>query len=340
MEHSPERRAPSASALLDELHKIHAILTNKSPEEIMAAFTADKGSKNILHVRERFPWKICVAACGAAALAAAAYRFVLPEIRRDAPRAQTAPDTARNASSAATQVPSVSSAFHKMPESGVAPAIPKGNAVQPGKIAVIAAAHGVSSVARPLPRNAATLTTSLMASLQEKYGTSDGLVLMKKELGARNFQNVLALYDLLPKDQARQPEALILKMRVLTLSGNFGRLNQFLESNNLNDGEFLLEKAKFAFHNKNFADCQKLLARSLGLPHEFIDYDVLKREVFYYTALCLTAQFDAAPTNKTYKDALDAWWQLRNALRNNPDHEYNRTAELELQRMAKKMQKG
>ena len=128
-------------------------------------------------------------------------------------------------------------------------------------------------------------------------------------------------------------------MRVFEATGSLGKLAQLLENNSINDGEFVLEKAKFAFRNQNYAECKRLLVQSLNLPHPFIDYDVLKQEVSYYTALCLTAQFDASPTEQTYKDALDAWWQLRNVLRNNPDHEYNRKAESELQRMAKKMQK-
>lgn len=338
MEHAPERRAPSASALLDELHKIHAILTNKSPEEIMAAFTVDKGSKHILKVRKRFPWKVCSAACGVAVLALGVHRFVMPVVQRSMPRTQEIAGSAGNSLSATTQAPLVSTAVRATPESNASSAVVR---ERPSTVAAaVVTRHKGAAPAKPLSRNAATPTMSLMATLQEKYGTSDGLVLMEKELGARNFQNVLSLYDLLPNDQARQPEALILKMRVLALSGNFGRLSQFLESNNLNDGEFVLEKAKFAFHNKNYAECRKLLERSLNLPHAFVDYDVLKREVFYYTAQSLTAQFDATPTQKTYKDALDAWWQLRNALRNNPEDEYNRTAELELQRMAKKMQKG
>jgi hypothetical protein len=180
---------------------------------------------------------------------------------------------------------------------------------------------------------------SLFESLQEKYSTSDILVIMEKEIKEKNYQNVLVLYDVLPKEQARTPQAQIFKLRALQKTDNQGSLAQFLESARVNDGEFFLERAKLSLRDRNYAECKRLLSQCLNLPHTSIDYDLLKQEVYYYTALCATAQFDAAPAEQTYKEALDSWWQLRTALRANPDHEYNKKAIAELQRMAKKMQK-
>jgi hypothetical protein len=129
-------------------------------------------------------------------------------------------------------------------------------------------------------------------------------------------------------------------MRALERTNSPGRLSQLLASNAVNDGEFVLGKARFAFKNRKYDECKRLLSHCLNLPHAFIDYDILKQEVYYYTALCITEQFDANPTEQAYKEALDSWWQLRSALRSNPGHEYNQKAAVELQRMGKKMQKG
>ncbi|HMD68967.1 MAG TPA: serine/threonine-protein kinase [Chitinivibrionales bacterium] len=335
MEQAPEKRVHSAAALLDELHKIHALFTNRSPEQIMAAFTAGKGKKTVLATRRRFPLKAVAAVCLAAAAAAGLYVLVWPLaehslMSKPAQSAQPAP----NAAPARPAIPA-------------SPAPSEAAAPEPRQTAAAARTRQTSPGKQPSPAPAAKLSgretappASLLSSLQEKYGTDDNLVIMEKELAARNYQNVLSLYDLLPNNVARAPKALILRMRVFEATGNLGRLAQLLESNSVNDGEFFLEKAKFAFRNQNYAECRRLLALSLTVPHAFIDYDLLRQEVSYYTALCLTAQFDANPTEQTYKDALDAWWQLRNALRSNPDHEYNRKAVSELQRMAKKMQKG
>ncbi len=336
MEQAPDKREPSAAALLDELHKIHALFTNRSPEQIMAAFTAGKGTKTVLATRRRFPLKAVAAVCLAAAATAGMYVLVWPLAQYSL---MSIPASQAVAPRPAVPAPPVQTEAAKPAPSEAAAPEPHQTAAARTRVA--------SPGKQPSPAPAASLSSretaqpaSLFSSLREKYGTDDNLVIMEKELAARNYQNVLSLYDLLPKDVAHTPKPLILRMRVFEATGNLGRLAQMLESNSVNDGEFILEKAKFAFRNQNYAECRRLLAQSLTVPHAFIDYDVLRQEVSYYTALCLTAQFDANPTEQTYKDALDAWWQLRNALRNNPDHEYNRKAVSELQRMAKKMQKG
>jgi hypothetical protein len=64
-----------------------------------------------------------------------------------------------------------------------------------------------------------------------------------------------------------------------------------------------------------------------------MDYEQLKREAHYYQALCATAAFDAAPSESTYKAALDAWYQVRSALRGDPGHRYNQRARSETQRI-------
>jgi serine/threonine-protein kinase len=331
VEQEPEKRVPSASALLDELHRIHALLTNKSPEQIMAAFvSASSGKKTVLGTRRRFPWKPLAAACIAVALAWGGYALVRPLLTHPVSLQPVSKSTtaAQPPAPAAIAPPEPVKPVSE-PRQGGFPAKTKGASTKP----LSAAAAGKSSARE------AVQPLSLVASLQEKYGTADGLVIMEKELSAKNYQNVLAVYDMLPKELARAPKAVILKMRVLAATGSLGRLSQLLEGNSINDGEFVLEKAKFAFRNQKYDECKRLLSRSLTLPHAFVDYDMLKQEVSYYTALCVTAQFDANPTDKAYKEALDAWWQLRNTLRNNPDHEYNKEAEAELQRLAKKMQK-
>jgi hypothetical protein len=328
MEEDQGKRVPSAAALLDELHKIHANITSRSPEEIMASFIAIGSEKKVAAVRRRFPWKRCAAVLALALLGAGAYLYLWPQYRFF---------TARRAAALIAPVP-LPAAQPVPPAPTEAPA-----AAKPG--ATTAAAEptgapvrkkGISSV-KPAARPRRPFSQAEL--LQEKYSTNDYLVIMGKELKVKNYQNILGLYDMLPKEQARTTQALIYKMRALEKTQNLGRLAQFLESNTISDGEFLLAKAIFSFKNQRYDECKKFLAQCMSLPHAYIDYDILKQEVYYYTALCVTAQFDASPTEQNYKEALDSWYQLRAALRLTPDHEYNKKASSELQRMAKKMQK-
>jgi len=87
MEQDPDRRLPSAAALLDELHRIHAMLTGKSPEEIMAAFTAaSAGRKVVLARRRRVPWRPIAAVFAGAAIVAGAYLYLWPRYKLFAAR--------------------------------------------------------------------------------------------------------------------------------------------------------------------------------------------------------------------------------------------------------------
>jgi hypothetical protein len=191
----------------------------------------------------------------------------------------------------------------------------------------------------PVPATGQQAKT-LIESLQEKYGTDDTFAIMEKELRVMNFQSILYIYENLKAEQAKSGKALVLKLRALDGIGNRSMVALFLNTESLNDGEFYLAKAKLAYVNGKFEDCKKLLTKSLTLPHAFMDYETLKREAFYYTALCNTALFYSGPSERTYKEALDAWWQLRTALRSDPDHPYNKKAVSEMQRMAIKIQKG
>ncbi len=336
MEQSPDSRVPTASALLDELHKIHALLTNKSPEQIMAAFMASgDGGKTVLATRSRLPRILLFSASLAAALAAAGFvflPFLIERLPRPAPVAMVPAAPAVQAPTA--PVPPADAAEAAKPR-----VEPQHEESPPGNKVVASVKSRSPAAPRPASAESQQQPPALVPSLLEKYGTSDRLVVMEKELEAKNYQNVLALYDALPPETERSPKAVLFKMRVFSATGSMGRLAQLLQAADINDAEFVLEKAKFAFRNKGYAESRRLLEKSLTLPHVLIDYDVLKQEAAYYAAQCRTAEFDANPTEQTYKDALDAWWQLRNTLRNNPDHEYNKKAAWELQRMAKKMQK-
>lgn len=159
-------------------------------------------------------------------------------------------------------------------------------------------------------------------------------------MGEKNYKNILYIYDHLTAEQSKSGQALIFKLRALDGLGNKSMAALFLKTASLNDGEFYLAKAELAYSNRDFEECRKLLKQSLTLPHALLDYEVLKREAFYYTALCTTALFDSEPNEQKYKEALDAWWQLRTVLRSNPQHPYNKKANVEMQRMAIKMQKG
>jgi hypothetical protein len=341
MQQEPQKRVADADQLLKELTAIHRKLTGKSPEEIMAQVMAAKtGRKVVLGVRHRFPWKIAAVLCVGAALAAATYRFGVPayrQYRAGKAREEIGPYAVAMAMTAGTQPA-------RSPDSGDYLAVHNVKEQKPGLSAEVSAIRktrgapalqaAVKAAQNPPPQK------PLEVSLAEKYGASDPLEIMQKELGSKNYINVLNLYNGLPVNVAKSGQAIILKMHALEGAGNNAALTEFFHGTSLNDAELYLAKAKLAFRTRDYAGCRKLLDQCLSSPHAFTEYDILKREAYYYTAQCATALFDNDPNEQTYKNALDAWWQLRSALRSDPLHEYNKKAGDELQRMAKKMQKG
>ncbi|MGB7568117.1 MAG: serine/threonine-protein kinase [Chitinivibrionales bacterium] len=337
MQHDPQKRIASASRLLHELEIIHAGLTKKRPEEIMADLINTASDKKVvLASRRHIPWRaiaaLLIAGCGAVLFYS--HRTAIQSFFK---HAEAAP---------ALQKPTEQNpAFSRVPQF----TNPQINNKKPSSIdknAVFKTNAPEKTIpSRPnnriLPGPAREQQTkTVLESLREKYGTDDTIAIMEKEWRTKNFQNVLRIYDGLTAEQAKSGRALILKLRALDGIGIKSALASFLRTVSLNDGEFYLAKAELAYLNRDFEECRKLLGQSLAVPHAMMDYEILKREVFYYTALCSTASFDNDPNERTYKEALDAWWQLRTHLRSNPDHAYNKKAIVEMQRMAIKMQKS
>jgi tetratricopeptide (TPR) repeat protein len=214
----------------------------------------------------------------------------------------------------------------------------------PTRLQTIHQAGGESGVPRqntaksPSPDDPAKSPRSSTDQPPKKSGPEDYVAMMEKESMTKHYQTVLRLFERLTALQAKSPQALILKLRALDKTASRIVYAGFVRSVSINDGEFYLAKARLAFEKHDYEECKKLLSQSLSLPHVLMDYESLKLETSYYSALCSTALFDADPLEKTYKESLDAWWQLRSMLRNTPDHPYNKKAIGEIQRMGMKMQ--
>jgi serine/threonine-protein kinase len=306
MVHDREKRPESAALLLAELEKIHRSFTDEQPEQVMKQLVGSSlTEKIVVSSRRRLPLiQIGAGVAIAAILLPAA--LMLAHMRR-APAA-----AARQSVQLPTPAQTAAS-----PSQGPAPrAAPPEAARTPG----------------PLKPKFKTFAQTLI----EKHGTNDLLDILVTEFTSGNFLNASNLYKELPAQQANSPKALIYEMRTLSTLGRSAELAQFLSRCTLDDGEILLEKAKAAFGRGNISDAQQLLDASLKSPRQFMDSDNLRQEVYYYRAQCATAVFDAVPSEASYKNALGAWWQVRNELRSSPNHRYNQKAVSETQRIAEK----
>jgi serine/threonine protein kinase len=332
MQHDPQKRAPSASVLMKKLTTVHYSLTDKSPEEILSCFIGDPSNqKFILATRRHIPAGLVVTFVLVSLIG-----FLLSNKWSETVGRLDCPKKIAGLLKRARFFPAaLSPAGRPAWQADVS-----GNKVSPGAAGSASPAPDAAEKSPAASKKKNTHRRSLVETLLEKYATSDTLALMENEWRAKNHEKVLAIYDLLSSEQARTGQAIILKLRSLDALDQKEQLADFIAKNELNDGEFFLEKAKIALRNGNLPGARLMLEVSLSSPHAFVDYDHLKREVCYFTAQAATAEFDVSPNEQTYKAACDAWWLLKSAIRSAPEHDYNKKAAEELQRMAHHMHKG
>jgi serine/threonine protein kinase len=333
MQQDPKKRPATAAVLLKELTKIHNSLTTKSPEEIMSCLVTDPSNqKIILATHRRIPLGL-IATLGIVSVTGFFLSNRGIHFLKDFNFYETVSLFSQKLGLNALSVTPNISENKGLPQGppNTVSSLADSNAL----LSTNSAEKSVSNKNKKSSRK-----KSLIELLKEKYSINDTLAIMEKEWNAKNFDNVLSLYGFLSKEQARLGLPIILTLRSLDALDDKVRLVAFIEKNDLNDGEFYLAKAKLALRNRNLPGAKLMLEVSLSSPHAFIDYDNLKREVYFLAALVATAEFDNTPDEHNYKAALDAWWLVKSILRSAPEHDYNKKAAAELQRLAHEMQRG
>jgi hypothetical protein len=106
-------------------------------------------------------------------------------------------------------------------------------------------------------------------------------------------------------------------------------------SNDIADGEFLIEKAMLFYRQKNIPEAEKLLERASTSTSEFMEQQVFRSNLLFARGLCASAAFDANATLSTKKAAMDAWFKVKVQLQRSPEHEHFRKADEEIRRINK-----
>jgi serine/threonine protein kinase len=406
MQHDPEKRIPTAAALLHELEMIYEGSNDVGPEKGLASFLAvPAGSKVVLATHHQTHLRriaaICVGVVAAAVVILfwsgyrhqksvqknhSGYQVQQPVVEKSKITDQPIPkiDSIVASSVIANQIPkkdsiaapsllvgkmpqndlkaSSSMSRNQIPKKNVTVTTPlvrsqkpeKGVTANPtmvsGQIPEKEMTANPTMVGSQIPEKALPSVISnakrkvttgpnltLIDSLIDKYATDDLITIMEKEVVRKNYLSALTVYEALVPAQAQTPYAVILRIRALDKLEYRRQLAQALENCAIDDGEIYLAQAKLFYQNGNWAESKRLIDKCLSAPHAYIGFDILKRESYYYNALCSSVQFDAKPSQETYLEASAAWWQLKSELRSEPGHQYNSIAASELQRMAMKM---
>jgi serine/threonine protein kinase len=313
---SRDKRIANTSVLLAELEKIHAALTSDSPNTVMRQFINEVATEKIqITARRRIamlPVITALAVIAAVAISPYLYQRLKP-LSKPAPVVQapavTVPIKPDSTAKAAT------------------PAAPAAAAAKPN-----AAPRSPTASSKREPPN----VRSLAQLLNSRYGEADALAAMASELSRGDFRAVGEIYQLLPPGQADQPQAVASQLRALMGLRDRRGIQQLIGRHSLNDAIYFLAQAQVAYADGRTTEANQLLEKCLQVPCQYMASDVLRIEVLYLQALCVSAAFERGPGESTYKEALDAWWELRNELRSKPNHPYETEARTQIQRIGEK----
>jgi serine/threonine protein kinase len=174
---------------------------------------------------------------------------------------------------------------------------------------------------------------SLLERLRQQFRTSDIMTIYSIEVEAGHFTEALVLYSMLPGDQANSKKARIYRLRALKGTGDADGEKLFLAANDIYDGEFYLEKARWHFNAKDYAKAMEFIKRASVSPSQFLDQRQYRELLLYSRGLCASALYDQAPGANTKKDAMEAWFEVKSLFRNSPDHRYFQKADSEIRRL-------
>lgn len=328
MSQGRDKRISNAAILLKELEKIHGSITSETPEQILRGLINSESRRVIVSSRRRLPIKTVGSVFLLLIVAVAAYWYVgWGEKTREQKVAEVNKTSQKN-----TRQSPPEEKIKQPPQSAQAKTIVSASVNESPTLI----APQKPEPKNPEPKVPAPQARSFVQELTDQYATADLASIFVSEVKKNNYLSAIRLYDSLSADQTAAKNVQIYYLRALKGAAKHSALNRFIAQNHIADGEFLLVKAMQAYKSGNYKKSLALLEESLSTPRQFSDPEMFKREVQYYKALCETAIFDKSPTDESYKNALDAWWQLRMELRSVPDHMYNKRAEAEKQRIGEK----
>jgi hypothetical protein len=173
----------------------------------------------------------------------------------------------------------------------------------------------------------------LSEKLRQELRTSDVMTVFSSEVEAGHFANGIVLYKMLPAGLAESRKALLYKLRALKGIGDTRGVRDFLEANNFNDGELLLEKARWCYTEKAFTAAYDFVKRAAVSPAQFLDPGAFRELLLYSKALCASALYDERPNTDTRKEAMEAWFDVKSLFKTSPEHKYFVKADAEIRRI-------
>jgi serine/threonine protein kinase len=367
-----EKRVQNSLDFLRTICRIHKTLTLKAPEQVLEQFLEKRGKeKHVLRFhKKRTMLPIVIGACIAVALLGAAYFAGLyllnPSLaKRFLPQfaiaglhlgVKTAPLPAvSKADSLLALQKSLSEEASGVPEEKQKD-VGLDDFFAPGGTTGASTAknrHGTKHVpdarqvapatppAAPLPAPLAPVLARLdeaglplIDKLKQQYHTSEVMAIFSLEVEAGHFANALSVYRMLLPNQADSKKARLYKLRALKGIGDNDAVKNFIATNNINDGEFYLEKARWCYVAKDYDQAWEFIKRAAVSPAAYMEGRAFRELLLYSKATCASALYDKKPGSDTRKEAMEAWFDVKSQFKMSPEHKYFVKADAELRRIS------
>jgi serine/threonine protein kinase len=340
MMQNPDRRYQDTTELLGELTRIHKAVTTKTPEQVLKNFINEiSGERVVLSLKRKFPVQM-FAAAAFIVISAILLSFMVfskkTQVSEKIVVSKTPSDTIVSTDSLKTVDVDRGEDSAAALKTAISPTAPKQRTVVASKeFSGAAKIEHILSGSRNESKQ--TIPISLLDSLRISYATEDLNLIVERELESKRYQHVLTLYDTIVSRGPAESRVVMCKLRALRYLNDRDGIRKLLSENSVQDGEFILEKARMKFNEDDMTSALELLQECSRTPAAFIDGKQFRLEYLYLTAKCKSKQFDQAMDAEHKSQALDAWFEVKAELQTSQDHGYFKEAENEMQRITSKV---
>jgi hypothetical protein len=143
---------------------------------------------------------------------------------------------------------------------------------------------------------------------------------MEKLLESRNYSGVLQAYASLPPDKASSPWPLICRMRALVAMKDLDGLGRFFSEHSLDDGEYHAMRSRYLAYRGLWREAIAAAEAATSTAIRYAPAIRVRREAAYNMALSKSGIYQGSGDDASRNDALDAWFQVKYAYRNEQNH--------------------
>jgi hypothetical protein len=314
MAQDKEKRIQTAGALLTALARIHATITDSSPEEAVRSFLSNNPVRLSRVLRKPAPRKQLIVA-GITALSAVLIAVIFGAFRLSRSPQQSLPI----ARPAAVLMPDDSAPGVARPTAARAPAdLPAQS--------IVRSETALSSAIKSAPRNQPV--RALPRSRPERHFAQSAAGVSGKPAGTVQESTI------------ESEESFLLRLRELDAPSSVFELERALNSREINDGEYYVRFAHYLLYAKRLNEIQPLLEKAQRIPAALLGQEEIAREVLVTEARLLSLRFDAQPSAASANMAMDQWYTVKYQFRKSPGNRYFQLADREIRRINEKLQRS